>query len=120
MVKCLRCGKETGEKSVFCPDCLEEMDRYPVKPGTLIHIPVRPEAEARKAVRRKKELTLEEQLVHSNHLVQALFITVLCLLSALVVSGILLVMSMSDTVDQPEETSPQKARNYTIIESVED
>ena len=33
-MKCLKCGREIEEGRVFCPDCLSEMDRHPVKPGT--------------------------------------------------------------------------------------
>lgn len=119
-MNCLRCGKKVEEKAVFCPECLEEMERYPVKPGTLVHIPVRPKQEIRNPAKKKKDLTVEEQLAHNQQVINALFITVLCLLGALVISGILLVMSMSDTVDQPEEPLPPKTRNYTIIEPAED
>ena len=38
---CLRCGRETEENSVFCPECLEDMEQQPVKPDTPIMIPNR-------------------------------------------------------------------------------
>lgn len=38
---CLRCGKKTDENQIFCPECLEIMEKQPVKPDTPIQIPNR-------------------------------------------------------------------------------
>ena len=38
---CLKCGRETQQAQVFCPVCQEAMQKYPVKPGTVIHLPQR-------------------------------------------------------------------------------
>lgn len=38
-MNCVKCGKDTTENNVFCPECLAQMDRYPVKPGTPVVIP---------------------------------------------------------------------------------
>ena len=40
-MNCLKCGREIDAKDVFCPMCLEDMEKYPVKPGTAVHIPAR-------------------------------------------------------------------------------
>ena len=56
---CLRCGKETGEKAVFCDTCKGCMDDYPIKPGTVVVIPerapVQPEKVKRKAKKTEKK-----------------------------------------------------------------
>lgn len=49
MGQCLKCGKKTAAANVFCDDCLTVMAQYPVKPGTVAHIPVRPAAPSAKA-----------------------------------------------------------------------
>ena len=36
-LKCLKCGRECDQ--TFCQSCREEMDRYPVRPGTIIQLP---------------------------------------------------------------------------------
>ena len=36
-MKCLKCGRETDQ--TFCDQCREEMDRCPVRPGTIIQLP---------------------------------------------------------------------------------
>lgn len=41
-MSCMRCGKEINENQVFCDECLADMDRHPVKPGTPIQLPQRP------------------------------------------------------------------------------
>lgn len=41
---CLKCGKEVSAGQVFCDECLLDMDKYPVKPGTPVLLPNRPAA----------------------------------------------------------------------------
>lgn len=38
-MQCMKCGRETESGQVFCRDCLAEMEKYPVKPGTPVYIP---------------------------------------------------------------------------------
>ena len=38
-MNCLKCGKETVSEQVFCPECLQEMEKYPVRPGTVVQLP---------------------------------------------------------------------------------
>lgn len=116
---CMRCGKETEGKAVFCPECLAEMENYPVKPGTVIHIPHRKEQEVRKTPR-KRELTMEEQLQSAHRLIQFLVVAVLGLLGALIFSCVLLFFAVSQNSSPPEETQPPMSRNYTITTPAED
>lgn len=36
-MKCLKCGRETDQ--TFCETCRAEMEKYPVKPGTIVLLP---------------------------------------------------------------------------------
>lgn len=114
-MNCMRCGKETEGKAVFCPDCLVEMERYPVKAGTMIHIPHRPESEIKKPVKKKPELPPEEQLHNAHSLIRILLVTVLGLLGALIIAGVLLFNSLSNPPAQPDETQTPMGRNYTAV-----
>lgn len=38
---CMKCGKKLGESQVFCDECLAEMEKRPVKPGTVVKLPKR-------------------------------------------------------------------------------
>ena len=58
---CLKCGRDTAEGQVFCPDCLAQMTRYPVQPGTIIQIPNRKSSAQRRTAKRRS-LTPEEQV----------------------------------------------------------
>lgn len=50
-MNCLKCGRKLEDGQVFCTDCLFQMEKYPVKPGTAVILPSRDEpASARKAV----------------------------------------------------------------------
>lgn len=61
-MQCMKCGNHISTGQVFCPDCLEEMTRYPVKPGTPVLLPSKPtEAPVKKSPRRKN-LSPEEQV----------------------------------------------------------
>lgn len=42
-MNCIRCARETEENHIFCNECLKEMELHPVKPGTPIQLPNRPE-----------------------------------------------------------------------------
>lgn len=39
---CIKCGKKLGSSQVFCDECLEKMEKSPVKPGTVVKLPDRP------------------------------------------------------------------------------
>ena len=38
-MECLKCGRETRDKDVFCPQCLTVMENAPVKPDTPVILP---------------------------------------------------------------------------------
>ena len=63
-MNCVKCGWEIPEDQVFCEICLAEMERYPVKPGTAIHIPTRsPEEEVVKKHSKRKHVPTAEELL---------------------------------------------------------
>lgn len=116
-MNCMRCGKETTGNNVFCPECLAEMEKYPVKPGTVIQIPVRSaEPEPRKPARRKKEPPIEVQLASMRSLVRNLTAMVIASVTALaVVTGMLLyVLFQPDPADQVP-----MGRNYSTSSTLD-
>ncbi len=77
---CLKCGKSTEESQVFCPECLEIMHKYPVKPETHIHLPKRAASpQTKKAARRKKGPSPEEQISRLRRTVRGLGLLVVLL-----------------------------------------
>ena len=66
-MQCVKCGRDVESGEVFCEICREEMEKYPVRPGTAVVLPHRPERNAPK--RPAKRLpTQEEQLVKCRKL----------------------------------------------------
>ena len=111
-MKCMRCGVETSGRQVFCNDCLSVMEQYPINPGTPIHLPKREEIpEPRRNVRKKRELTAEEQLNRLHRLMQLLAAG---LAAALILAGIFgALLFVELTADEPQHPG---ARNYSITE----
>lgn len=50
-MSCIRCGRDTEDNQVFCVECLADMERHPVKPGTPIQLPVRMQQPSAKRTR---------------------------------------------------------------------
>lgn len=118
-MNCMRCGKETEDKAVFCPECLEDMAKYPVKPGTTVHIPIRQNEEIKKAVKKKPELTPEEQLREAQKIISILFYTAVSLLVALILTGALLFHALFQSKELPTPAEPSISYHQTITPSVE-
>lgn len=118
-MNCMKCGKKTDGTSVFCAECLAEMERYPVRPGTVVHIPTRKETADRKVPRKKKERTPEEHLTMLHRLVQILVICVVGLATTLAVTlGVLVYVLV-----EPVESEPQQVptgRNYSTSTPVDE
>lgn len=84
-MKCMKCGREIGAEQVFCPECLADMEKYPVKPGTVVQLPIRNKETAAKKPPRRKIPTAEEQirrLKRSNRIVTCLLALALAALLA--------------------------------------
>lgn len=59
---CMKCGRELEKEQAFCEDCLLEMERYPVKPGTAVQLPIRKEAAPIRKATKRRTVNPEEQL----------------------------------------------------------
>ena len=108
----MRCGVNTEGKEVFCRECLASMEKYPVKPGTPIHIFSRAAAvEQKKALKKRRDITPDEQISRLRNMLRKLTAALIAaLVLIMVLSGILLVSSLEEN---PQTPSP---RNYTATE----
>ena len=64
---CVKCGRETREEDIFCQDCLLEMDKYPVQPGTVVLLPRRKESSAVKKTPKRHTPSSEEIIADLRH-----------------------------------------------------
>ena len=116
-MNCMKCGREIKGTNVFCPECAAEMEKYPVKPGTLVQLPPKTYSAPvkKKTIHRKKVLKPEEHVARLRHSVRWLIIALLVVILAFsIVTGMLL--RMLDDRDSTEEIG----RNYqTLSETVD-
>ena len=59
-IPCIKCGREIGPDAVFCEECLADMERHPVKPGTPVILHQKPAFVRRNPSRKVKKT--EEQI----------------------------------------------------------
>ena len=113
-MKCLKCGKETKEQAVFCRHCLDSMAAYPVKADVHIHLPRRDmPVPPKKAGRKHRTYSPEEQVARLTTRLRYLFILVLLLILMLSVT---VAMLLHATSEKPESNL---GKNYTFDSTVE-
>lgn len=79
-MNCLKCGRETSGERVFCDDCLLEMEKYPVRPGTLVHLPRRKESAAARKTTKRRTVSPEDQVKAMRRLIRRLILAlVICI-----------------------------------------
>lgn len=114
-MNCMKCGREIEPDQVFCRECLELMEKYPVRPDTVIQLPNRTAEQPVKKthLRRKLSMSAEEQVVwlkkKCRRLTAALVVAALLALGLGVLSGVTIY-----------ELDLQKlwGQNYTTAETV--
>ena len=82
-MNCMKCGRETKNEQVFCQDCLRIMQKYPVRPGTVVLLPRRREAVVKKVVKRHT-IAPEEQIKALRKQLAILWIVLVVCLAAIV------------------------------------
>ena len=115
-MNCMKCGRDMTQQQAFCEECLAEMEKYPVKPGTVVHLPRRrEETGGKKSHNRRKHLQSPEDQVKSlKRMVRVLLVTLLVSTILLVVSGYFTLVHLAekDVVRLP-------GQNYSSITTEE-
>ena len=104
---CLKCGRETIDEQIFCDGCLQTMARYPIKPGTAIHLPRRDSS--KKPAPRKRVLSAEEQVQMLKQTVKRLIIAIAILTVVLCLTTVSLIHNLFG-----ETAEPITGQNYSI------
>ena len=89
-MKCMKCGREIGDESVFCKSCLGVMDQYPIKPGTVIQLPRRKITPRKKTRSRKRALPPEELVLQQKKTIRWLWVALISTVLLLCLSIVLL------------------------------
>lgn len=88
-MQCLKCGREISAGQVFCDACLEEMSHYPVRPGTPVHLPDRPDISQQRRRKPRRIRKPEEMIARLRGRSTAQTVLLLLLLAALTLSVLL-------------------------------
>ena len=105
---CMKCGRDIVEGQVFCSECLEKIERYPVKPGTPVLLPNRRKEAPKKAPTRRK-LSSEEQIRRLRRLNRTLSFLLALSLMVSIFLGYIAVLHLM------EEETFALGQNYTSI-----
>lgn len=105
-MQCIKCGRDAEDNHVFCKQCLSSMEKAPVKPGTPVVIPKRPQ-KAHSSVQKKEKP--EEQIPRLRKIIRVLSWVCAGLVLALTVSIGLIVWHFSAT----EHGGPAIGQNYS-------
>ena len=113
---CMKCGRDVSFGQVFCDKCLEEMEKYPVKPGTVVRLPRRVEESVfrKPHPRRRPQLTPDEQIKKLKLLLRRLIVTVMILLMLLGVTGYFAVVHLLES-----EIVRLPGQNYSSVTAEE-
>ena len=113
---CMKCGRDVSSGQVFCDKCLEEMEKYPVKPGTVVRLPRRVEESVfrKPHPRRRPQLTPDEQIKKLKLLLRRLIVTVMILLMLLGVTGYFAVVHLLES-----EIVRLPGQNYSSVTAEE-
>ncbi len=115
-MNCMKCGTELKNPGVFCPDCLADMEKYPVKPNITVHLPRRPAVTAaKKKTRRVRYVNPDDQIRHLRQ--QRNLLTVLLVVSLLAFAAVsyLTVQLMSG-----KDISFDIGQNYGTVDTTAD
>ena len=109
-MNCLKCGKGTENAQVFCADCQQVMENYPVAPGAPIHIPLREPVTQAKTTR-KKSRGFADSVRMLRRVIRALCIVIAVLTAIICVLTAMLLHTLND------KSKPAIGQNYTTVQT---
>ena len=107
-MNCMKCGRETENEAVFCPDCLQIMEKYPVRPGTVVILPRRRDPSVLKKIAKRHVVTAEEQ-------VKTLRKSILMLSVMLLVCIIIIILMFKPTMHYLLDEHVEIGQNYSTV-----
>jgi len=113
-MQCMKCGREIAAGRVFCESCLADMEKYPVKPGTPVHLPSRKAVPPVKKPPARRRPPLEEQV---KSLRKRLWIVSVALTLVLTLLGGCLYLAVDYIIEN--EGKPLPGQNYSSAETAE-
>ena len=107
-MNCMKCGRELREEGVFCQNCLEVMEKYPVPDGAVVMLPRRREPSILKKLPKRHVPSMEEQVTFLQKCVMVLSL----LLAACIVA---IVLMFSPTMHYVMDEHYEIGQNYSSV-----
>lgn len=107
-MNCMKCGRETVSEQTFCEDCLREMEKYPVRPDTVVKLPERRETTSFRRAPKRRGVNLEEQ-------VRTLKTWVIRLAVLLFITVAIILLLLPSTIAHLTEDHRKPGQNYSVI-----
>lgn len=107
-MNCMKCGREVTEDGVFCTDCLLEMEKYPVDPGTVVLLPRRRETVIQKKQPKRHGPTPEEQIASLRKRILVLTLLLIACITAVV-------LMFEPTMHYVREEHFEIGQNYSSV-----
>lgn len=111
-MNCMKCGRELKFEEAFCEECQAEMEKYPVRPNTVVQIPKRPAVSPKKT--HQRHISPEEQIASLRKRVRRLA-------TSLVVSWLIIAALAATVGVTVYELDFQRllGRNYHTVETTD-
>ena len=111
-MQCMKCGRDLDPGQVFCKICREDMEQYPVKPGTVVLLPhyVRQTQPPKRVV--KRVLSQEEQIRRLKKRTRSMAFLLALALACAISFGMLALYLYAEYEDKF-----LPGQNYSVVES---
>lgn len=96
---CLKCGRETDQ--TFCDLCRAEMEKYPVKPGTIVQLPKDRAALGKRQQSRRQAVPPEVRIAAQRLTIRRLSRAVAVLLTLVILLGLAIFRILRGTNERP-------------------
>ena len=81
-MNCMKCGRETENEQVFCQDCLQVMEKFPVRPGTVVLLPRRREPSViKKSIKRHVPSAEEQVKILRKRVMTLTLLLIMCIIA---------------------------------------
>lgn len=95
-MNCIKCGVEMKSAGVFCPKCLEGMEKDPVQENVVVQLPVRPaSAPAKKKQKRQRFEKPEDQIRHLKSQLRWTYLVLAVSLAAFALTAVMLLQMLN-------------------------
>lgn len=108
-MNCMKCGREIEPGQAFCPQCLAGMEKYPLRPNVVVHLPPHRDPPPKRQAARKPAMTKDDRIHKLKDQIRALWMIILALVVIMGTMGYYIARMVMD------RSKPQRGQNYSAV-----